>query len=106
VLRMIGFYANRQRELERWKPLGVTTARIACSHSGSCDAREALDEKRYALSKLPELPYEHCTCALGCRCLYRIEFEVLYSNPFLIARRGRRSNVRSAFGPGDHPVRA
>ena len=70
VMRMMGFYASHQRELEQWKPLGVKTARIACCHSGSCDACEALDEKRYALSKLPELPYEHCTCALGCRCLY------------------------------------
>lgn len=70
VMRMMGFYASHQRELEQWNPLGVKTARIACCHSGSCDACEALDEKRYALSKLPELPYEDCTCALGCRCLY------------------------------------
>ena len=70
VLRMLGFYANHQRELERWKPLGVKTARIACCHSGSCDACEALDGKTYTLAKLLELPYEYCTCALGCRCLY------------------------------------
>lgn len=70
VLRMLGFYANHQRELAQWRPLGVKTARIACCHSGSCDTCEALDGRRYAVSKLPELPYEHCTCALGCRCLY------------------------------------
>jgi len=70
VLRMLGFYANHQREIAQWGPLGVKTVRITCCHSGSCDACEALDEKRYPLSKLPELPYEHCTCALGCRCLY------------------------------------
>jgi hypothetical protein len=33
----------------------------------TCDA---LDGKTHTLAKLPELPYEHCTCALGCRCLY------------------------------------
>lgn len=70
VVRMLGFYANRQREIAQWRPLGVKTARIACCHSGSCDACEALDGKRYALSKLPELPYEHCTCDFGCRCFY------------------------------------
>lgn len=70
VLRMLSFYANHQRELAQWRPLGVKTARIACCHSGSCDRCEALDQMRYAVDKLPELPYENCTCALGCRCLY------------------------------------
>jgi hypothetical protein len=70
VLRMLGFYANHQREIAQWRPLGVKTARIACCHSGSCNACEALDGKTYALAKLPELPYEACTCGLGCRCFY------------------------------------
>lgn len=70
VLRMLGFYANHQREIAQWKPLGVKTARIACCHSGSCDACEAIDGKTDTLARLPELPYEHCTCTLGCRCLY------------------------------------
>lgn len=70
VLRMLGFYANRQRELEQWKRPGVKTASISCCHSGSCDACEALDEKTYPLDKLPELPYAACTCDLGCRYFY------------------------------------
>ena len=70
VLRMLGFYANRQRELKEWKRLGVKTASISCCYSGSCDDCEALDGKTYSLDKLPELPYEGCTCDLGCRCFY------------------------------------
>ena len=61
---------RKNANLERWKPLGVKTAHIACCHSGSCEACESLDGRTYTLAKMPELPYEHCTCALGCRCLY------------------------------------
>ena len=70
VLRMLGFYDRHQQDLEQWKKLGVKKASIMCTNSGSCETCIALDKKTYRLDKLPELPYESCTCELGCRCLY------------------------------------
>jgi hypothetical protein len=71
VTRMMAFYVGHQRDLEQWGRLGIKQASISCCNSGSCDACMALDKKAYRLDKLPELPYAGCTCALGCRCLYR-----------------------------------
>lgn len=70
VLRMMGFYVRHQEDLEQWKKLGIKKASIMCTNSGSCETCIALDKKTFRLDKLPELPYEGCTCALGCRCLY------------------------------------
>jgi hypothetical protein len=41
---------------------------MACG-ADSCGACQQLDGKRFALDKLPEMPYEKCTCEVGCRCL-------------------------------------
>jgi len=71
VLRMMSFYDRHLQDLEQWKKLGVKKASIMCTNSGSCETCIALDKKTYWLDKLPELPYQGCTCALGCRCLYR-----------------------------------
>jgi hypothetical protein len=71
VTRMLSFYIGHQRDLARWRELGIKKGTISCCNSGSCDACIALDEKTDRLEKLPELPYKDCTCALGCRCLVR-----------------------------------
>jgi hypothetical protein len=70
VLRMMGFYDRHLQDLDQWKKLGVRKASIMCTKSGSCETCLALDKRTYRLDKLPELPYQRCTCALGCRCLY------------------------------------
>lgn len=70
VLRMMSFYDRHLQDLEQWKKLGVKNASITCTRSGSCETCIALDKRTYRLDKLPELPYQGCTCALGCRCLY------------------------------------
>lgn len=70
VTRMLHFYIRHVEDVEKWKRLGIKKAKISCCNSGSCDKCMAMDGKTYLLSKLPELPYENCSCAIGCRCLY------------------------------------
>lgn len=73
VARMLSFYSGHSQNRENWRVLGIKKASVSCCNSGSCDPCLALDGKTYQLSKLPELPYERCICALGCRCLYMAE---------------------------------
>jgi hypothetical protein len=68
VTRMLSFYVGHQRDLARWRELGIESGTISCCKAGSCDACIALDQKTGRLDKLPELPYKNCTCSLGCRC--------------------------------------
>jgi len=75
VTRMLNFYVGHMEDKARWKPLGIKKAKISCSNSGSCESCKALDGQVYSLNKLPELPYDDCTCALGCRCLYLPELD-------------------------------
>jgi hypothetical protein len=35
----------------------------------SCPACRKIVGQRFAIDKIPELPYEHCTCDVGCRCV-------------------------------------
>lgn len=63
---MLRFYVKHQRDLARWRELGIKTARII--GSGGCEACLALNDKTFRLDDLPELPYKDCTCELGCRC--------------------------------------
>ncbi|MGB6134714.1 MAG: SAP domain-containing protein [Acidobacteriaceae bacterium] len=67
--RMLSFYVKDQRDLARWRELGIK--RVTIFGVGGCEACVALYDKTFRLDKLPELPYEGCTCELGCRCLAR-----------------------------------
>ena len=69
VTRMLSFYVYRQRDLARWRELGIKRGTII--GIGGCEACLALNKKTYSLDRLPELPYRDCTCALGCRCTAR-----------------------------------
>jgi len=66
VTRMLSFHVNHQRNLARWRELGVKRGTIL--GIGGCEACLALHNKTFTLDELPELPYEDCTCGLGCRC--------------------------------------
>lgn len=64
--RMLSFHVGHQRNLARWRELGITSGTII--GIGGCEACLALYNKTFRLDKLPELPYKDCTCNLGCRC--------------------------------------
>lgn len=70
VVRMMNFALKHSQDLERMRRAGVRQAKIACCNAGSCEPCLMIHGKRFALDRIPELPYEKCTCELGCRCLY------------------------------------
>jgi hypothetical protein len=74
VTRMLSFYVKHQRDLARWRELGIKRATIF--GVGGCEACLALYNKTFSLDKLPELPYKDCTCNSGCRCLVRADLGV------------------------------
>jgi hypothetical protein len=67
--RMLEFYVHHQRDLSRMRGSGIKKVKII--GIGGCEACAALNNKTFLLDELPELPYEKCTCYLGCRCMTR-----------------------------------
>lgn len=65
--RMLSSYVKHQSDLAQMRELGIKKAKII--GIGGCEACAALNNKTFLLDELPELPYEKCTCALGCRCM-------------------------------------
>jgi hypothetical protein len=63
---MLSFYVRNQGNLARMRELGIKKATII--GVGGCEACLALENKTFSLEKLPELPYNDCTCLAGCRC--------------------------------------
>ena len=65
MIRANSAYLNT---LSGLKELGVKKARILVKDD-ACDSCQELKNKRYDINKVPELPYERCTCKTGCRCI-------------------------------------
>ena len=69
ALRMIVSYAMYRYEMVDYKNSGVKSVKIlSANDSYVCDSCRKLARKNYKLSEVPELPYEKCTCEMGCRC--------------------------------------
>lgn len=67
--RMCYFFAVQKVGQESWREIGVTHATISGAQDGQgCPECARIRGKRYRLDRLPEIPYEKCTCQLGCRC--------------------------------------
>lgn len=73
TVRMMQFHIIYLRNLKEMRALGITQGSILCGapNAGSCDACMKIADKIGNLDSLPELPYEKCTCYLGCRCSLR-----------------------------------
>lgn len=65
--RMILFAVQHKHELRQYQRSGISHVEILAAFE-SCPACRKLAKKRYALGAVPELPYEHCTHEMGCRC--------------------------------------
>jgi len=62
-------YAAFQKDKRLLQQLGVKKVQsITLNDEDVCPACKALSKKKILLSEFPELPYEKCTCELGCRC--------------------------------------
>ena len=68
TVRMMNFHINHLRNSRRMRDIGITKGRIRCIPGVSCDACQKIADKLQSLDALPELPYEKCTCNMGCRC--------------------------------------
>jgi hypothetical protein len=69
AVRLILSHALFLHEIASYKQIGVKAVRIyTCNDWLVCDECTELASKNYAVSEVPELPYEHCTCESGCRC--------------------------------------
>ena len=67
--RMFFFYALHQASLKQFRESGYLDVEIQYYYPDSCDACKNLANIKYKLDEVPELPYEHCTNEMGCRCL-------------------------------------
>lgn len=66
--RMILFFAYHRRNMAGFRRIPrVKTVEILATYD-SCPICKKLAAKEYKPSEVPELPYEHCTNAIGCRC--------------------------------------
>jgi hypothetical protein len=67
--RMFFFYALHQTSLKHFRDSGVVENVEILVAQDSCDACKKLTKRKYKLDEVPELPHEHCTHKMGCRCL-------------------------------------
>jgi len=66
--RMFLFYASHLRELDSYRRAGVKSVRVLATDD-SCSPCKQLATREYAISHLPELPYDKCSSQMGCRCV-------------------------------------
>lgn len=65
--RMLIFSAIHFKNLSQMKQFGIRKVRILVVDD-ACDHCKKLKDKNYNIFSVPELPYEECTCEMGCRC--------------------------------------
>jgi hypothetical protein len=68
ALRIFFFYTSYHISLEGYRESGVVEYVEILAMHDSCDACKKLTNKKYKLDAVPELPHEHCTHEMGCRC--------------------------------------
>ena len=68
--RMIEFHALHQVNLAQYRERGDKSVEISTANDGlTCEACKKIAGKKFKIDEVPELPYEKCTCAMGCRCV-------------------------------------
>jgi len=66
--RMFWFYAIHKTNLVKYRNYGVAKFIEIHTAEDSCEDCKKLGNKKYKINEFPELPYEHCTHKMGCRC--------------------------------------
>lgn len=66
--RMWSFFAINRVAIEGYRKGKIVKAVEILAAKNPCPACQALSGTRYALSRVPQLPHEHCTSPQGCRC--------------------------------------
>lgn len=65
--RMILFSAYHRCNVVSFLAAGIDTVGIQTRHN-PCPACQAIAQRTYPISEVPELPYEACSHEMGCRC--------------------------------------
>jgi hypothetical protein len=66
--RMVLFHAIHCVEVANYKDSGAAKQVEILAASDSCEPCKKIAGKRFKLNDVIELPYEHCTHEIGCRC--------------------------------------
>ena len=69
VVRMIAFSGTHQSTLERYRNEGIKYVEVL-TPLDSCEFCKKLAGRHFKINEAPELPYEHCTHKMGCRCCF------------------------------------
>lgn len=67
--RMFLFHALYRVNIANYKQSKVIKQVEILAAQDSCDECKKISGKRFKLNKVPELPHEHCTHEMGCRCV-------------------------------------
>ncbi len=68
AVRQVLFYARHQANIVNYRQSSVIKQVEILATEDSCEACKKMSGKRYKLDRVPELPCEHCTHEMGCRC--------------------------------------
>lgn len=68
--RMFEFYAHSLTAIAEYKASNVVKQVQVLSVSDCCPECKKINGRRFDLNKAIELPYEHCTHRMGCRCTW------------------------------------
>lgn len=68
--RMLEFHAISRRTINEYRASKVVKAAKVQSVPECCPECKKISGKQFKLNNAIELPYEHCTSAMGCRCTW------------------------------------
>lgn len=68
AVRMLSFHAMHQVDMASYRQGGVKQVEIRAAED-SCEACKKISGRKFKLNEAPELPHEHCTHKMGCRCM-------------------------------------
>jgi hypothetical protein len=72
AVRMLVAHAVYRTDIARYQASHIDVVRIYHVRDELvCDACRALETATYPIDRVPELPYEKCTCQIGCRCFVK-----------------------------------
>jgi hypothetical protein len=71
VVRMLLFHGSNTARLQGLREAGYKQVDVMTCGSASCPTCQAMDDKTFAIGRVPELPHPDCMHELGCRCLYQ-----------------------------------
>lgn len=75
TVRMVMFAGKTKATLAQFRQSGFTKIQVSGSDDSSCPTCRHMAGRKYPIAKTPEVPCEHCTNEMGCRCMIMPVFE-------------------------------